>query len=177
MNLILGSFLNYLYNNIITHVPIHGLRLFFLRIFNKQIESSAIILMHCRLLNFWNLQIGKRTIINQYCLLDCRRYKIIIDEDVDIGPYCKIWTLGHNPDSSDHGLYGGDIIIKDHVWISSGVTILPNVEIGRGAVIGSASVLTKNVNSLEIMAGNPAKFIRIRNNDLKYKLKYNPILE
>ncbi len=133
--------------------------------------------MHCRLLNFWKVEIGERSVINQYTLLDCRRYKIFIDQDVDIGPYCRIWTLGHDPDAQNHELHGGDVFIGDHVWISSDVTILPGLKIDRGAVIGASSVVHKSVNSLEIVAGNPAKFIRVRKNNLQYQLKYIPFFD
>lgn len=51
-------------------------------------------------------------------------------------------------------------IIHDNVSIGSNATILGNIEIERGAVIGAGSVVTKNIPPMEIWAGNPA--IRIR---------------
>jgi len=177
INLFAGALLNYFYNNLLTHIPVHFIRISFLRLFNKNVHPSAVILMHTRILNFWDIQIGKRVIINQYCLLDCRRHRIIIDYDTDIGPYTKIWTLGHMPDSEKHELYGGDVIIGHHVWIASNVTILPGVKMGEGCVIAASSVVHKSVGEKDIVAGNPAKFIRKRNNALSYKLSYKPILE
>ncbi|SDL60170.1 Acetyltransferase (isoleucine patch superfamily) [Catalinimonas alkaloidigena] len=177
MNLLLGSLLNFLYNELLTHVPWHGLRKTFLRIFNKKIHPTAVVLMHTRILNFWKIEIGPRAIINQRCLLDCRRHQIRIEEDVDIGPYTKIWTEGHDPDSEAHALRGGDVVLKDHVWVASGVTILPGVTLERGAVVAAASVVTKNVGTLEIVGGNPAKLIRMRHNPLHYQINYRPILE
>ncbi len=177
MNRILGAILNYFFNGVLTHIPIHFIRLGFLRLFNKNISKSAIILMHSRILNFWKIRIGERAVINQHCLLDCRKYKIAIEDDVDIGPFTRIWTLGHLPDSHSHELYGGDVLIQHHVWIASGVTILPNIIIGKGAVIAASSVVTKNVEDLQIVGGNPAKFIRMRKNELEYKLNYAPLME
>jgi acetyltransferase-like isoleucine patch superfamily enzyme len=104
-------------------------------------------------------------------------HAITIGRHTDIGPYTRIWTLGHNPDSDIHELYGGDVLIGHHVWIASGVTILPSVTIGDGAVLAAASVVHRNVESLSIVAGNPAKFLRKRNNPLSYKLSYKPFLE
>jgi maltose O-acetyltransferase len=177
LKLIGGSILNYLFNNIITHIPIHGLRKFFLRLFNRKIHASAKILMHTRILNFWKVNIGENVIVNQYCLLDCRMYDISIAANTDIGPYTRIWTLGHNPDSVTHELYGGDVTIGHHVWIASGVTILPGISIGNGAVIAAAAVVHKPVEELSVMAGNPAKLIRKRNNPLTYTIRYKPFLE
>jgi putative colanic acid biosynthesis acetyltransferase WcaF len=172
-----GAILNYLYNNLLTHFPVHFLRISFLRLFNRRIHASAIILMHTRILNFWEIQIEERVVINQYCLLDCRRHHIRIGHNTDIGPYTKIWTLGHQPDSEMHELYGGDVIIGHHVWIASNVTILPNVQIGDGCVVAASSVVHKNTSNKDIVAGNPARFLRKRNNSLSYKLSYKPILE
>lgn len=56
----------------------------------------------------------------------------------------------------------GDVIIGNDVWIGQNVTILSGVTIGDGAVIGAGSVVAKNVHDYEIVAGNPAKFIRYR---------------
>ncbi len=177
IRLIGGAVLNYLYNNIITHIPVHFFRLLFLRMINRKIHPSVVILMHCRILNFWNVRIEENVVINQYCLLDCRLHSIHINRDTDIGPYTRIWTLGHNPDSPVHALYGGDVIIGHHVWIASGVTILPNVSIDDGSVIAAGAVIHKSTNANDIIAGNPGKFIRKRKNDLNYKLSYSPILE
>lgn len=172
-----GAFLNYLYNNIITHIPAHFLRKGFLRLFNRNISGSAVILMHVRILNFWRIKIGERVVINQYCLFDCRQHNIEIKEDTDIAPYVKVWTLGHAPDSPSHSLYGGDVIIGHHVWIASGVTILPGAYIGDGAVVAAGSVVHKPVEPKTIVGGNPARFIKMRNNDLQYQLSYKPYFE
>jgi putative colanic acid biosynthesis acetyltransferase WcaF len=176
-NLYFGAFLNYFYNNLLTHFPSHFIRKSFLRIFNRRIHPSSVILMHSRLLNFWNIEIGPRVVINQYCLLDCRKYPITIGSDTDIGPYTRIWTLGHAPDSPMHDLYGGQVTIGHHVWIASGVTILPAVSLGPGAVIAAAAVVHKSVDSMHIVGGNPARFIRLRENPLTYTLNYNPLFE
>lgn len=176
-NLIAGALLNYLYNSILAHVPFHFLRKGFLRLFNKKIHRTSVILMHTRLLNFWKIEIGERVVVNQYCLLDCRKHKISIQHDTDIGPYTRIWTLGHNPDSETHELYGGPVSIGHHVWIASGVTILPGVKIADGTVAASASVIHKDTAVNDIIAGNPGRVIKKRTNPLNYKLNYRPILE
>lgn len=55
--------------------------------------------------------------------------------------------------------------------MASRVTVLPGVHIGRGAVVASGAVVTKDVPSLAIVAGIPAKIIGYRNEEaLQYKL-------
>lgn len=177
MKLWLGSLLNYIFNNLVTHIPWHGLRIMILRLFNQKIHSSVKVLMHTRILNFWNISIDQDVVINQYCLLDCRRYPISISHNTDIGPYTRIWTLAHDPDDEGHALHGGAVTIGHHVWIASGVTILPGITLDDGCVVGAASVVHKPVGGKDIVAGNPAKFVRKRQNSLTYQLNYRPLFE
>ena len=52
------------------------------------------------------------------------------------------------------------IVIEDQVWIGNNVTILKGVRIGEGAIVGAASVVTKDVPRNCLVAGNPAVIIR-----------------
>lgn len=55
-----------------------------------------------------------------------------------------------------------EIVIGDDVWIGARVIILPGISVGKGAIIGAGSVVTKNVPEFSVVAGNPAKIIRYR---------------
>mgnify|MGYP002738911260 CR=1 FL=1 len=59
----------------------------------------------------------------------------------------------------------GDTLIGNDVWIGRDATILPGISIGDGAVIGAGSVVTRNVDPYEVVAGNPARHIRTRYSD------------
>ena len=75
-----------------------------------------------------------------------------------IGPDVGIYTAGHRLQPEDRTLdgYGLPITIGDDVWIGGHSTILPGVTIGDGAVIAAGSVVTKDVDSRTLVAGNPA---------------------
>ena len=60
----------------------------------------------------------------------------------------------------------GDVIIGNDVWIGFNAVILSGVTIGHGAVIGAGSVVSRNIEPYEIHAGNPARFVRKRFDDL-----------
>lgn len=63
------------------------------------------------------------------------------------------------------------IEIGSDVWIGDNVSILPNVKIGHGAILGTGSVITKDVDPYTIVGGIPAKFIKDRfSEDTKNKL-------
>lgn len=54
------------------------------------------------------------------------------------------------------------VTIGDDVWIGTNATILPGVNIGNGAVIAAGSVVTRDVPKNAIVAGVPAKVIKVR---------------
>lgn len=89
--------------------------------------------------------------------------KIKIGNRVLIGPGTGIFTAIHpiDPEIRATGIEKGvDIIIEDDVWIGGNATILPGITIGKGAIIGAGSVVTKDIPKMTIAAGNPAKVIR-----------------
>ena len=53
------------------------------------------------------------------------------------------------------------VVIEDNVWIGQYCTILKGVTIGKGAVVGTRSVVTKDVPPYSIVAGNPAKVVKM----------------
>ena len=121
-----------------------------------------------------NISIGSNTVINKKVLLDGRGGQLIIGNNVDIAQETNIWTLEHDVNDDFHTDKGGDVVIEDYVWIASRVTILPGVTIGKGAVVASNAVVTKDVPSMGIVGGIPAKIIGQRKSKLLYKLNYQP---
>ena len=65
----------------------------------------------------------------------------------------------------------GDTIVGHDVWIGNGATIMQGVKIGNGAIIGTNSLVTKDIEPYTIVGGNPAKPIRKRFDDEKIELK------
>ena len=118
---------------------------------------------------------GEGCMINPDCLLDGRGGKLIIGDNVDIARGSWIFTLEHNPHDDYHSTQQGDVIIEDYVWIASRVTVLPGVRIGRGSVIASGAVVTKDIPPMSIAGGIPAKVIGVRKSELKYKLTFKPL--
>ena len=55
----------------------------------------------------------------------------------------------------------GPIIIEDDVWLGEKVSVMPDVHIGRGAIIGANSVVTKDIPPYAVAVGSPAKVIKI----------------
>lgn len=177
IKLILASFYNYLFNKWIMSIPFHFFRFFFIYKKLKSIGNNTFFLMNIEIRNGQNITVGNNCVINQNVLLDGRGGKLQICNNVDIGQETNIWTLEHDVHDVEHKAIGSDVIIEDDVWISSRCTILPGVRIGKGAVVASNSVVTKNVENYTIVGGIPAKPIGKRNQNLNYCLNYKPWFE
>ena len=50
--------------------------------------------------------------------------------------------------------------IQKGAWIGAGATVLPGISIGKHAIVGAASVVTKDVADYAVVVGNPAKVIK-----------------
>jgi acetyltransferase-like isoleucine patch superfamily enzyme len=86
-------------------------------------------------------------------------------ERVTIGDYVLIsWGVNiveynyHN--TVDNAIRTAPITIEDRVWIGCNVIVLSGVTIGTGSIVAAGSVVTKNVPSHSLVAGNPARVIR-----------------
>ncbi|MFD0763858.1 acyltransferase [Mucilaginibacter lutimaris] len=169
------SLKSYLFNEWAMYFPSHTFREFFVRRTIHSFGKKSTILMGVEIRSGKNISIGDNTIINQKVLLYGRGGKLIIGNNVDIAQETNIWTLEHDVHDDYHKSKGDDIIIEDHVWIASRVTILPGVTIGRGAVVACNSVVTKNVEELTIVGGVPAKPIGKRRSGLLYEMNYKPL--
>lgn len=166
--------MDYVFREWVMYIPFYSIRNFFIRRTIKFYGKGTSFHMGVEFRNGRNIVLGKNCVCNKKVLLDGRGGDIIIGDNVDIAQETNIWTLAHDVNSDYHGNKGGNVIIEDFVWVASRVTILPGVTIGRGAVIASNSVVTKDVPPMEIYAGVPAKKIGIRKSNLKYTLNHAP---
>ncbi|MDE5651970.1 MAG: galactoside O-acetyltransferase [Muribaculaceae bacterium] len=104
------------------------------------------------------VKIGKNVVVMPVCLM-MSAGGITIDDGAMIAANVQLI-------SNNHDLYERQIItckpvhIGKNAWIGAGVTILPGVTVGDNAVVGAASVVTKDVAADTIVAGNPARFIK-----------------
>ncbi|MGA9752030.1 MAG: CatB-related O-acetyltransferase [Acidobacteriota bacterium] len=70
------------------------------------------------------------------------------------------WPDGKN--IKGHPCTKGDVVIGNDVWVGRGATILSGITIGDGAVIAARAVVTKHVPAYAVVAGNPARVVKLR---------------
>lgn len=115
------------------------------------------------------LKIGNNVIINDDCHIGCIN-SIKIGDNVLFASKVFICDHFHGdvngkdidlPPNERKLISKGEVIIGNNVWIGEGVCIMPNVTIGDNSIIGANSVVTKNCLPNSVIAGNPAKTIRL----------------
>ena len=111
----------------------------------------------------YNIEVGDNFFANyNFVVLDGA--KVTIGNNVFIAPNVGLHTAGHPLDAErrNQGIeYAKPITIEDDVWIGAGVQVCPGVRIGRGAVVAAGSIVTKDVPPLTMVAGVPAKIVKI----------------
>lgn len=91
-----------------------------------------------------------------------------IGADVMMGPRCVLMSHEHyfedatRPMNTQGMAPDRPIVIGDDVWIGVGVTILPGVHVGDGAVLAAGCVVTRDVPAMAVVGGVPAKVITMR---------------
>jgi acetyltransferase-like isoleucine patch superfamily enzyme len=176
LRLFAGSVLAFGYNAFVSHVPSRRIRHAWLRLWLGRLGTGTGVQRNCRFLNGRKVEFGDRNVINFGCLFDGRVYRIMTGSDVSIGPEASILTLGHDPQSPNFRIRGGDVRIGDHVWIGYRAIIMPGVTLGDGVVVAAGSVVTHDVAPYAIVAGVPARIIGERTRALDYELRFRPWL-
>ncbi|MDO8523669.1 MAG: acyltransferase [bacterium] len=135
------------------------------------------------------IRLGVGSNIRPYAKLDAQRGFIEIGENCSVHSFCVIYGYGgvrigngvriapqvvivaqnHNFDDLSRPIYeqgfnSKGIVIADDVWIGAGAKILDGVTIGTGAIVGAGSVVTRDVPPMAIVAGVPARVLRMRDN-------------
>lgn len=154
---------------LVSLAPLHLLRVVVLRAWGANVDSEATIYHGFQVRRADRLVIGARTIVGDGAILDARG-GLTIGNDVNLSTGVHIWTAQHAWDDPDFAFEAGPVVIEDHAWISTRVTILPGVRIGEGSVVAAGAVVTQDLAPYGLYGGVPAKKIRNRQSPMTYRL-------
>ena len=110
------------------------------------------------------LVVGRDCFVNRNCYLDLGG-SIVLGDNVVVGHGTSLITSHHEigPSTRRAAKAPGarSIRIEDGAWLGANVSVLPGVTIGRGAVIGTGSVVTRDIPANVVAVGAPAGVVRV----------------
>ena len=114
-----------------------------------------------RILYWKNIQTGYRCApgMNAFCYIQAKN-GIIIGNNFRMGPGVGLISAGHDLKDYDKHKKNAPIIIGNNVWIGMNSVILPGVTIGDNVAIGAGSIVTSDIPSNSVAAGNPCRILK-----------------
>lgn len=138
------------------------LRARLLRFLGAHVGNRVIIRSGLLVLERFDFTLGNGVFVGNQCIFDCSA-PICVGDGVFIAYGVTIVTGTHaiGPQECRAGEFQPrGVTIGDGCWIGARAVILPGVHIGSGAVVGAGSVVTRDVASDTVVAGNPARLVR-----------------
>jgi len=112
------------------------------------------------------VEIGAKTVIGQECTISAYR-RVRIGEQCVIADRAMFIDFDHGVVEVERpirkqGIYMRDVEVGSNVWIGYGACILRGVRVGDNSIVGTNSVVTRDVPANAVVAGIPARVIRMR---------------
>lgn len=141
-----------------TPKPFNRLRIALLRLFGAQVCFSAFVHQRARIAHPWNL-----TMDPESCLGDRAHVYNLAPVRLCVGctvaQEAYLCTASHDFIKSHQPLIKAPIIVEEYAFVGARAFVLPDITIGRGAIVGACSVVTRSVSPFQTVAGNPARCI------------------
>lgn len=140
---------------------------------NGIVIGDRSLVMHGAVLHVYNFRelpnskiiIGKDCLIGEYSVIRGQG-GVTIGDRVYTSPFTQIIAVNHVFDDPEQpfinqGITAEGIIIEDDAWLGAGAVITDGVHVGKGSVVAAGAVVTKDVPAHTVVAGVPAKIIKV----------------
>lgn len=112
------------------------------------------------------VSIGSKSVMGQECTISCYQH-VSIGRECIIADRVMLIDFDHGVVEVERpirlqGIYKRDVKVGSNVWIGYGACVLRGVSVGHNSIVGTNSVVTKDVPENAVMGGVPAKLIRMR---------------
>jgi acetyltransferase-like isoleucine patch superfamily enzyme len=112
------------------------------------------------------VEIGDKTVMGQECTISAYQ-RVRIGEQCVIADRAMFIDFDHGVAEVERpirvqGIYKRDVEVGSNVWVGYGACILRGVRVGDNSIIGTNAVVTKDVPANAVVAGVPARVIRLR---------------
>ena len=127
-------------------------------LFYNQIGENSIVNNKLTVVRPQNVKIGKNVnIMNGVLMMSAGG--ITIEDNVRIAANVQLISNNHDP-YDRYVITCKPILIKEGAWIGAGATILPGVTVGKYAIVGANSVVSKDIPDYAVAVGTPAKVVK-----------------
>lgn len=112
------------------------------------------------------LRIGAKTVLGQECTISAFQ-RVEIGRECILADRVMLIDFDHGVVNVERpvrlqGIYKRDVRVGHNVWIGYGACVLRGVEVGDNAILGTSAVVTRDVPENAVVAGAPARVIRMR---------------
>jgi acetyltransferase-like isoleucine patch superfamily enzyme len=112
------------------------------------------------------VEIGEKTVIGQECTISAYQ-RVKIGAECVIADRAMFIDFDHGVVDVERpirvqGIYKRDVVIGSNVWVGYGACFLRGVTVGDNSIIGTNAVVTKDVPANAVVAGIPARVVRMR---------------
>ncbi len=127
-------------------------------LFNGQVKDGTYLTPPMSVDCANQVTLGKNVYINHHVTMMALG-GVVIDDGVMLGPEVGLFTVNHEPNNL-RTVMTKPIHIEKGAWLGARVSVVPGVTIGEGAIIGTNSVVTKDIPAHTVAVGNPARVIK-----------------
>lgn len=141
-----------------------GWRRFLLRCFGAKIDKTATMGRHVRIDYPWCLVMEASSTICNFSWLMCAG-GIRLGRQAQVSEYARLISGSHDTSSAHFVGVWKPIVLEANTWVGACSVLLSGgkkLRIGEGAIVGTGSVVMRNVKPWTIVVGNPAKFLMDR---------------
>lgn len=117
------------------------------------------------------IEVGDYVCWNHCSYIDSKGGVVFNDYSM-ITEYTKIFTHGHSESDHEVRTYS-PVVLGEYVKVYTACTILPGVTMGKGSIAATGSIVTKSVPEMTVVAGIPAKPMRLRRTEGKPESEFN----
>jgi acetyltransferase-like isoleucine patch superfamily enzyme len=121
------------------------------------------------------VSIGAKTVLGQECTISAYQH-VSIGRECVIADRVMLIDFDHGVVEVDRpvrlqGIYKRDVRVGNNVWIGYGACILRGVTIGDNAIVGTSAVVTRDVPANAVVAGVPARVVRMRDSPTRMRFE------
>ncbi|MEP7242657.1 MAG: putative colanic acid biosynthesis acetyltransferase [Gammaproteobacteria bacterium] len=142
--------------------PCFAWRRMVLRLFGARVGAHVNVYPSTNFYMPWNVELDDWSAVGEDVLIYSLG-KVRIGRNATVSYRSHVCAGTHDLNDPTLPLLKPPVVIEDAAWIGTDAFIGPGVTIGRGAVVGARAVVVKNVEPLDIVAGNPARVVSRRN--------------